>query len=138
MYYPVSKFFGFSFSFGDNLLEKALHVGSSDRNQFEAFKNEGGLQNVDTWKGYYVQSVSTNYDESGKLAILNIELVKSWPSKKTASINNLKGSLSSECGSNWTQSDLQIRASMHEAQRNSVECAIQDKGQSVYVNVMQR
>lgn len=135
----VLAYFGLSFSLSNNVLENALHVGSSDLAQFEAFKNQGGLANEPSWKGYYVQSVSTNYDDkAGKLAILNLDLIKDISGKKLASVDNLKGSLSSECGSQWVQSDIQRRANMHEARKNSMVCAIQDAGSTVYVSIIQR
>jgi hypothetical protein len=133
------SYFGLSFSFSDNVLEKALHVGFSDQAQFEAFKNKGGIENEHSWKGYYVYSASTMYDDkTGKLAILNLDLFKDGPGKKIASVDNLKGSLSSECGSDWVQSDVQRRANMHEATKNNMVCSIHDTGTVVSVSIQER
>lgn len=126
-------------SFSDNILEKAVHVGTSDQTQFDAFKNKGGLENESTWKDFKVRSVSTAYDDrTGKLGILNMALEKDWPRRKLASIDNLKSALSSECGSTWTQNDLQRTANMHVAEKDQVMCAIQDAKNGVLVSIAKK
>lgn len=137
MYYPVSNFWGLSFSIGDNELEKAIHVGKSDREQFVAFMDKGGLSYESSWNGYGVQNLSLRYHDNNKLAIAEITLWKEASRKKLASIENLKSSLSSECGSDWKAS-TQVNVTMYQAKKNGVECAMQYQGQYVEVVLVKR
>ncbi len=99
-----------------NLLEQALQIAVSDMASMEAFKNKGGLEFESSWRGYKVRAVQVNYGESGKLGIAELVLEKKWPGKfQLASFENLKASLESDCGSAWTQNQLQRNADMHEA-----------------------
>lgn len=133
------KFLGFSISFSDNDLEKIVKIGNSDRAQFEAFKNQGGLDHESIWKGYKVRSLTTTYnDQTGKLGILEMGLAKSWSNNKLASVDNVKASLSSDCGSNWEQNDAQRVSSMHVATKGNTTCSIQDARDITLVMVMQR
>jgi ABC-type maltose transport system permease subunit len=136
MCYPVSNFFGFSFSIGNNALEKSLHPGVSDKEQFVAFMDKGGLPYESSWKGYGVQNINVRYHDNNKLAIAEIRLWKEFSRKKLASIANLKSSLSSDCGSDWkaTQSNF----TMHQAKKNGIECALQDEGDYTEVVLVKR
>jgi|GEM_PF-7053612 len=137
MYYPLSKFFNFSISFSDNALEQALYVGKSTKGQFKDFMDKGGLPYESSWKGYHVEKADVRYHENDKLAIAEIRLEKKPIRGKMASIANLKSSLSSECGSDWSASP-NANLTMYQANRNGVECAMQDNGDQAEVVLIKR
>lgn len=137
MYYPLSKLFNFSISFTDNELEQALYVGKSTKDQFKDFMDKGGLPYESTWKGYQAEKVDVNYHENDKLAIAEIWLEKDPVRGKMASVANLKSSLSSECGSDWSSSP-NANLTMYQAQKNGVECAMQDHGGQTEVLLIKR
>ena len=89
---------------GENLLEKAAHVGVSEKAQMNAFKSAGGLDNTSSWKGFRVTELRAVYEDTGKLGVVILTLYKSFPEKKLASIDNLRSAMSGECGTNWSQS----------------------------------
>lgn len=120
MAYPVSQFFGISFSFSDNVLEKALRVGVSERASFEVFVEKGGLTYESSWLGYGVKEITPRYYPNGKLGMIDIVLWKDALKKKMASIDNLKSSLKTECGSTW-----QVNTTYYEAEKGDVKCGLQ-------------
>lgn len=137
MYYPLSKFFNFSISFSDNALEQALYVGKSTKEQFKDFMDEGGLPYESSWKGYRAEKVDVRYHENDKLAIAEIRLEKKPIRGKMASIANLKSSLSSECGSDWSTIP-NANLTMYQAKKNGIECAMQDSGSQTEVVLIKR
>ncbi|ABR91854.1 Hypothetical protein mma_3164 [Janthinobacterium sp. Marseille] len=137
MYYPLSKFFNFSISFSDNALEQSLHVGKSTKDQFKDFMDEGGLPYESSWKGYHVEKADVRYHENDKLAIAEILLEKKPIRGKMASVANLKSSLSSECGSDWSASP-NANLTMYQATKNGIECAMQDNGDQAAVVLIKR
>lgn len=114
---------------GDNLLEKALHVGASDKMQMDAFKNAGGLDKDSSWKGFKVSAVRAVYEDSGKLGLGVLTLHKSYPDHKLASINELQSAMTGECGSNWSQSSRFGSAVLEGKNAASgVSCSALDQG----------
>ncbi|GGI21449.1 hypothetical protein [Oxalicibacterium faecigallinarum] len=136
MYYPLSNFFNFSISFGDNTLEKALYVGKSTKDQFANFMDKGGLSYESSWKGYKAMKVNVHFHDNEKLAIAQIQLDKKPIRGDMASIANLKRSLSSECGSEWVS--LSANQTMIQAKKNGVECALHDQGGQTEVILIKR
>lgn len=55
---------------GENLLEKAAHVGVSEKAQMNAFKSAGGLDNTSSWKGFRVTELRAVYEDTGKLGVV--------------------------------------------------------------------
>ena len=122
---------------GSNILERATRVGVSDAASFQAFKEAGGLGNEYDWRGYATTSVEIIHNSEGKLGMLSITLYKDMSGSKLASFNNLKKSLSDECGNDWGDNEEQSRAGIYMAKNNGISCIIRDTGGSTgSVNVM--
>lgn len=98
----VLKDLGYSFS--SNALEKAIKVGVSKKQDFQDFQNDGGLNSADSWKRYKVISVNTLYENNDETLSYVSMVIRAQSRMKNASINNLKKSLTKECGSNWEDS----------------------------------
>ena len=79
--YAYAQFFGNPFKSmkGDNLMEAATKVGVSDKASMDAFKNAGGLDKESSWKGFQVRKYEAVYHPDGRLAMINLTLIKSWP-----------------------------------------------------------
>lgn len=109
-------------------LDRSTIVGQSTENQFQSFRNSGGLENNDNWRGYQASRVQVMHHENGVLAMLRVELTKSWPGRKLASIDNLRQSLSDQCGSSWTLANS--TTNLHVAEHNGRKCTIAELGSS--------
>ena len=92
---------------GDNIFEAASDVGVSDKAKLDAFQNAGGFDKESSWKGYQVRGFEVVYHPTGKLGMVTLTVVKSWPGKKLASLDNLQKSLTAKCGSEWTRTNMQ-------------------------------
>ena len=86
----------------DNLLEKSLYIGKSTRTDFLKLKESGGIDVINSWRGFRAFSSRVEYNSDETLAAFSLQLEKQWPGKKTASIASLKDALSGVCSSNWT------------------------------------
>lgn len=125
------SYFGNPFAalMGDNVLEKATRVGVSDKAKMDAFRNAGGLDKESSWKGFRVTELRVVYEDTGKLGMVILTVYKSFTGKKLASIDNLQSAMSSECGTNWTQS-TRFGSAVLEGKNAStgVSCAALDQG----------
>lgn len=106
--FAYTQFYGNPFRslMGDNLLEAATQPGVSDKSRMDAFKNAGGLDKESTWKAFQVRKYEAVYRPDGKLAMINFTLVKSWPGKQLASLDNLRAAMTPQCGSSWSSSNV--------------------------------
>lgn len=88
-----------------NVLEKATIVGSSNRNDFDVFRREGGLEITNLWNQFYVESVETTYREDDILESVTLKLEKKGYAGLYGSIDanytNITEKLSDTCGSAW-------------------------------------
>lgn len=110
-----------------NALERAVLVGRSTKQQFAEFRNQGGLDNESSWRGFRVLTVETVYEPtSGTLGMLQLTLMKSAHRMRLASFNEISQSLVPECGSRWTQNDAQQIAGSHMAENGRTTCAVQE------------
>jgi hypothetical protein len=95
------KLFKEKYASASNSLEKAMIVLVSTKKDLQDFKDNGGLNVLDNWRGYSVSSVEVEYT-SGALTLLHLvadtDILKS---KKPATFNNIKRDLIDECGTNW-------------------------------------
>lgn len=122
---------------GPSLLEKALLVGSSTRADLLAFKEKGGLAAADTWHNFKVRDVLTNYDEKGTLNFIRVNVWKTFPTAKLASLSNIKSELEGICGSVWEMNNS--GNGIGAKNRSGVQCtAIESDrgGDSVEIAVM--
>jgi len=137
--YAYISFFGnpFQSAMPDNMLEKAVNVGKSTREQMAAFKSAGGLDGESSWKGYHAGAINTVYDEDGKLAMLDLKLHKTWPQMKLASVDNLQRTLAKSCGSEWeVDSSLNVTKAVATHPSSGKRCSVTDQGGDyVFVNV---
>lgn len=104
--YPAGSYFlkNSGYSFSSNALEKAIKVGVSKKQDFQDLQNDGGLNSADSWKRYKVISVNTLYENNDETLSYVSMVIQAQSTMKNASINNLKKSLTKECGSNWEDS----------------------------------
>lgn len=137
--YAYTQFFGnpLQSMMGDNLLEAATRPGTSDRASMDAFKNAGALDKESNWRGYQVRKYDAAYQPDGKLAMVTFALVKSWPGKKLASIDNLQATLTPHCGNAWSRTNDGGVAILQTTDSSSVlKCSALDQGQdSVIVSL---
>jgi hypothetical protein len=114
---------------GDNLLEAATIVDQSSKSQMDAFTNAGGLDKESSWKGFQVRSIESVYHDTGKLGMLNLTLVKTWPKKQIASLDNLREALVESCGSSWKNSNVRGVAVLEaEGSPRGLTCSAMDQG----------
>ncbi len=87
----------------DPWMDRITKIGVSTNDDFQNFKDDGGLNVHGAWRGYSVQSISTEFTE-GKLSFFQVTLKKNYSDSNGVdpTINNLKESFSNECGSEWT------------------------------------
>lgn len=86
---------------GENALEKAVNVGVARRSDMDDFSIKGGLDKESTWHGFKTRTVETAYHPSGKLGMVTLNLHKTWPGLRIASMENLQAAMSPLCGSDW-------------------------------------
>lgn len=137
MYFPLSIYFDLPLPFGDNVLERALHPGSSTKDKFAAFTEKGGLASQSSWKGYGVKSVNTRYHENGKLEVAEIILRQRMVDRDPATLENLKVSLAPVCGVKW-QAGTEAGAGKLKTERKGVECTMQYQGDDTEVVLAKR
>ncbi len=94
-------------SVGENKLEKAMQFGISTKDDFQAFKDNGGLNNSaqDSWQRFHVTAASALYNSAGKLSTMDLTVEQNLPDSKLASTNNLESALSSLCAGTWSSHD---------------------------------
>ena len=88
-----------------NILEKATVVGSSNRNDFEVFRREGGLELTYLWNQFKVEEVELSYSDNDILNSVSLRLEKKGYEGIYGSIDanytNITAKLSAICGSEW-------------------------------------
>lgn len=128
LYFSVSSFGLFKIFKGESKFDQATQIGISTRVDIDEFKNSGGLENdsESTWRGYKVTSYNAVFDDqTDLLGMITIGLFGAeLHTKKFANINNVKKSLSKECGKKWTQNEAQRMSNMHVATNDGMSCAI--------------
>ena len=137
--YAYTQFFGnpLQSMMGDNLLEAATRPGISDKASMDAFKNAGALDRESNWRGYQVRKYEAVYQPSGILGMVTFTLVKSWPGKKLASIDNIQSTLTPQCGSAWSRTnDGGVAVLQTTDSSSAVKCSALDQGQdSIVVSI---
>jgi hypothetical protein len=83
-----------------NSLEKSLVLFKSTPEQFQSFKDDGGLEVNSSWNGYQVSSIEIEY----KKDVLSFMHLFINSGATLATMNNLKKDLSKECGNEWKMS----------------------------------
>jgi hypothetical protein len=71
-----------------NLLEKAVNPFGGNKPLMTEFKEEGGLNTLNSWFGVYVLAYSTQSDAKGFVSFINVNGASSTPIKKMRSIAN--------------------------------------------------
>lgn len=88
-----------------NVLEKATIVGSSNRNDFDVFRREGGLEITNLWNQFYVETVETTYGDNDILESVTLKLEKKGYAGLYGSIDasytNVTEKLAATCGTEW-------------------------------------
>lgn len=104
-YSGLYKFFGIRL--GENLVDKATKLGVSTQRDTDRLKEAGGLiGDNDNWRGYAVKDLATLIPtpDSRLLQYKLVLAVNGYSYSKDATLNNVKKSLSEECGNRWTGS----------------------------------
>ena len=88
----------------DSWMDKITTIGESTKADFQKFKDDGGLNVHNAWRGYSVESISSEYTEE-KLSFLQVTLKKNHADSNGVdpTINNLKASFAAECGNDWRE-----------------------------------
>jgi hypothetical protein len=86
-----------------NLLEKALVIHASTLEDARAHKEDGGLNRMNAWRGFMVQSYEIVYkEEKASIILLSVDrLLEAGKEINYPSVNNIKKILEPECGRNW-------------------------------------
>ena len=127
---------GVSRIFGDNILEKATHINLSKSAQWEDFKKKGGLDYKSSWHGYHVNRIRVYHDKkTGKLDVLEIILDKSTSNSKLASVDNLRNTLLSDCGSQWEKRAETRGISLWHSDDSRYNCRVIDLGSKVAITI---
>ena len=119
---------------GTNKLEKAMQLGISTKADFQAFQDDGGLNNdkQDSWLGFHVTQLSALYSDAGRLSTLDITLQQNWYNSKLASTNNIENALSLQpCKGSWKNQEA--GGNLESA---SVTCAISASSAAGTVEVL--
>jgi len=111
-----------------NSLEKALVLRKSSRQDFQSFKDDGGLAINSSWHGYSVSSVELEYKD-GLVSFIHLGVNSG---SKVATMNNLKNHLAKDCGGDWK---IKLNGNAYSAENESVHCYIEstDGGQGFHL-----
>lgn len=91
---------GFLSGIFSSQLEKSLIIGKSTTEDFQKFRDNGGVSKDQFLYGFWVDSVSTNYDQKGKLSGFSLRFMKA-SGERVASVNAIKSEFKKYCGSKW-------------------------------------
>lgn len=120
---PIFKLMGF----GPTALEKSLVIGKSTKNDFQNFKDEGGLSKDNVWlHGFQVTNVSANYGKNDFLRGYELHFSKGF-STTVPSVNEIKKVFKGVCGSKW---DVYLAKS-----ENGIMCLISDGAEQTSIRV---
>jgi hypothetical protein len=88
----------------DSWISEITKLGVSTKDDFQRFKDDGGLNVHSAWRGYNVESISTEYS-GGTLSFLQAALSKNYKDSNGVdpSINNVRQSFAEECGDQWVE-----------------------------------
>ena len=101
-----------------NSLEKTLVLFKSTPQEFQSFKDDGGLDVNSSWKGYRVSSIEVEYKKN----VLSFVHLFVSSGANVATMNNLKKDLSKECGEDWK---IQLDGNAYSSETNSTKCQIE-------------
>jgi len=90
--------------------DKAFNVGISKKSDIDAWKEQGGFQSDQIWKGYEASKVQYRHDSNETLihVILRLSKIgKDYKGVKAATFSNIKQDFKSLCGSNWKKDSLE-------------------------------
>lgn len=114
-----------------NSLEKTLVLFKSTPEQFQSFKDEGGLEVNSSWNGYQVSSIETEY-KKGVLSFMHLFINSGV---NLATMNNLKKDLSKDCGNEWK---IKLDGNAYSSETQTTKCQIEksDRKQGFHVFMM--
>ena len=114
-----------------NSLEKTLVLFKSTPEQFQSFKDDGGLEVNSSWNGYQVSSIETEY-KKGVLSFMHLFINSGV---NLATMNNLKKDLSKDCGNEWK---IKLDGNAYSSETQTTKCQIEksDRKQGFHVFMM--
>ena len=112
-----------------NSLEKALVVNVSTSKDFREFKDNGGLNVLNSWYGYSVSLMELE-NRDGVLTFIHLTVDSDYKHpEKPATFNNLKKELLDECGATW---DSKGRSDAYWANSDFSLCEISEASRGGY------
>ena len=115
-----------------NSLEKVTAIGVATRQQYQQFKDDGGINKEDSWHGFHVSELNVGFDKADKLKLMEVVLFKVSNGYRDATITNLKGALSEICGSEWERAEGDKGMNLLAKKGN---CLIMDSNERPFINL---